>query len=125
MQTNFSKTAIGKKGESIALSHLEAKGYVLVVKNYRFSRFEIDLIVEKNGILVFVEVKSGGEKFGNPIFRVSQTKMKNLLIASENFITENPKFSEHIFRLDVVVVIFKNNSYFIEHYENAFSGKAD
>lgn len=49
---------LGSDGENLALRFLEKKGYGLVERNFRIRGGEIDLIVEKNGILVFVEVKT-------------------------------------------------------------------
>jgi putative endonuclease len=55
---------IGVKGEGLALSYLEHFGYQLVEKNCRIGRGEIDLIVIKEGLLVFTEVKTSSEAAG-------------------------------------------------------------
>ncbi|MEM9998777.1 MAG: YraN family protein, partial [Bacteroidota bacterium] len=40
-----SNKATGDEGEALAAAYLEARGHVLMERNYRFEREEIDLIV--------------------------------------------------------------------------------
>ncbi|MDE2995657.1 MAG: YraN family protein [Bacteroidota bacterium] len=54
----------GTKGEDLAAAYLERHGFVILERNYRFMKAEVDLIAflpardyEKDGDLVFVEVK--------------------------------------------------------------------
>ncbi len=49
---------IGTMGEDIALNWLNEKGYELVQRNFRFKNDEIDLIMLKDDVLFFVEVKT-------------------------------------------------------------------
>ncbi|HHJ49767.1 MAG TPA: YraN family protein [Phaeodactylibacter sp.] len=48
----------GKRGEDAALAWLQKRGYRLLERNWRHHRYEIDLIFEKEGQLIFVEVKT-------------------------------------------------------------------
>lgn len=48
---------LGFLGEQIAAEVLRRKGYSIVARNYRSRYGEIDLIVENEAFLVFVEVK--------------------------------------------------------------------
>ena len=49
----------GAVGEKTALEYLQKKGYILIDKNWHFSKSaEIDLIMKDNETLVFIEVKS-------------------------------------------------------------------
>ncbi|MEZ4851704.1 MAG: YraN family protein [Bacteroidia bacterium] len=50
----------GKKGEDIAAGFMEAKGYIILDRNYRFERAEIDLVALRfePAVLVFIEVKT-------------------------------------------------------------------
>jgi len=48
--------AKGKKGELIAERHMLNQGYKVHFRNKRFGRNEIDLICEKDGEIIFVEV---------------------------------------------------------------------
>jgi len=49
---------LGREGESRAARFLETRGYRIVARNVRAARVEIDLIVRRGSMLVFVEVKS-------------------------------------------------------------------
>ncbi len=49
---------LGIYGELIAARYLRKKGYVVLQNNFRSSFGEIDLIVEKDDTIVFVEVKA-------------------------------------------------------------------
>ena len=54
------KKIIGDLGEDIALKYLENLGYTLIERNYRGkqTRGEIDLVMTKGVVIVFIEVKS-------------------------------------------------------------------
>src|SRR3954467_12613778 len=49
---------LGRTGESLALRHLERRGFAVVSRNHRTRYGEIDLIVCDGTTLVFVEVKT-------------------------------------------------------------------
>ncbi len=48
----------GKLGEQIVVNHLRRKGCVIRDRNYRKKWGEIDVIIEKAGIVHFIEVKT-------------------------------------------------------------------
>jgi len=48
----------GDWGEAVALAYLKRKGYVEIASGYRTRFGEIDLIVEDDHFIVFVEVKT-------------------------------------------------------------------
>lgn len=52
------RALIGRRGEDKALAFLESKSYVLLERNFRSGKFEIDLLMRHGGQLVAVEVKS-------------------------------------------------------------------
>ena len=52
------RTELGFAAEKIAGEFLEKRGYVILARNYRKPWGEIDIVCEKEGILVFVEVKA-------------------------------------------------------------------
>ena len=49
---------LGRRGEKLAQTHLEGRGYIVLETNYRSPSGEIDLIAKKDGALVFVEVRT-------------------------------------------------------------------
>lgn len=109
---------IGDWGEGLALEYLESKGYTVVAKNYRYSRFEIDLIAEKDDLLVFIEVKTrSGIQFGYPEDWVDNNKVQRILEASDNYIHDND-WQKGI-RFDVIAILSGNKPE-IKHFEDAF-----
>jgi putative endonuclease len=106
----------GKKGEDIASDYLVAKGYEIVIRNYRYKRSEIDIISKSGETLVFVEVKfRSGDFYGNPEQAVGSKKEEQVLNAADNYIFEN-NWNGPV-RFDVISVI---NNISIEHFEDVF-----
>lgn len=56
MSKNTRKT--GDLGESIAVKHLQTKGFTILTQNYLKKWGEIDIVAEKEGIVHFIEVKT-------------------------------------------------------------------
>jgi putative endonuclease len=70
---------LGSEGEDLALHFLEKKGYRLVERNFRVRGGELDLIVQKNGILIFVEVKTRrAATFGAAVDSITPLKLIRL-----------------------------------------------
>jgi len=49
---------LGKIGEEKAALYLQQSGYVVLERNWRLGRLELDLVCCKDGVLVVVEVKT-------------------------------------------------------------------
>ena len=74
---NLYKKLLGRKGELTAEGFLKKQGFKILEKNYRTKFGEADLIVSKNGALVFVEVKTRSSlKFGTPAQAVNYDKQR-------------------------------------------------
>jgi len=110
----------GKKGENIALQLLHHKGYTILKSNWRFGRTEIDIIADKNGLLVFVEVKTRtSDAFGDPALAVTPRKEQLLYEAAGAFMEQHKR--EGAFRFDIIsVTLHKDGFPDITHYEDAF-----
>ncbi len=68
---------IGRKAEEEVEEFLIKNGYKILKKNF-YSRFgEIDIIAKKEGVLNFFEVKYS--KKYNPVYRITQAKMKKII----------------------------------------------
>ena len=58
---------VGRAGERAAAAYLLASGYRVLARNYRRRRAEIDVIAQRDGLLVFVEVRTTcGGSLGRP-----------------------------------------------------------
>ncbi len=110
---------LGKKGEQLAKDFLIKKGYKIRDTNWRYKKSEIDIIAQKNDTLAVVEVKTRSSlDFGNPQDFVKPKQIKNLVKAVDEYVTENDLDVE--VRFDIIAIVKENNSYNIEHLENAF-----
>jgi len=57
---------IGQVGENIAVRIIKQQGYTIIERNFKRRIGEIDIIAEKNGALVFFEVKTAYLREGEP-----------------------------------------------------------
>ena len=109
----------GKLGEDKAVTHLEEKGYEILVRNHRHRHAEIDIIAKNNKILVFVEVKTRTNvSYGMPEEFVDATKRRLIMKAAEQYIFDRDWQSD--IRFDVVSVVITQNTVKIHHIEDAF-----
>jgi len=111
---------LGRKGESLAKAHLKSTGYEIMEENWRHSRAEIDLIARKDGLIIFVEVKTRtGNFFGEPEDFVDARKQKLLVSAADEYIYMANHEGE--VRFDIISVLFdKQKNYTLKHIEDAF-----
>lgn len=66
---------IGRQGEDLAADFLSTRGFSVIARNWHCRFGELDLIVEREGDLRFVEVKTRrGSGFGYPEESVGRTK---------------------------------------------------
>lgn len=101
---------LGKKGEEIACEYLQKQGYKLLAKNFRSKLGEIDLIFLDRGVLVFVEVKTRGDKrFGEPEEAVTPYKIRSIIKTGQYFSLLHPELPEAL-RIDVVAILMKNEN---------------
>lgn len=110
---------LGKQGEQLALETLLKKGYVLLYKNWKAGYKEIDLIVENDDFLVFVEVKTRKtDRFGKPEAAVHTKKKKHLIQAAKIYCRKYRPKKE--VRFDIIAITFLQPATNIKHIENAF-----
>jgi putative endonuclease len=110
---------LGKEGEKLAEEFLLKNGYQILEKNWRFKKAEVDIIAKKNEILAVIEVKTRSSNyFGNPQDFVNQKKIKLLVEAIDQYVISKELDLE--VRFDIIAILKNNNSYEIEHLEDAF-----
>lgn len=115
----MNKQAIGKKGEEIASHFLMQKGYEVLEKNYRFGKNEVDLITQKQGLLIFIEVKLRSSlEYGMPEEMVSEGQKKRIIETAENYIFEHNWQND--IRFDIISINKSKEEFQIEHFEDAF-----
>jgi putative endonuclease len=106
----------GKEGELIASNYLKNKGYNIIQNNFTSKFGEIDIIAEKDGTIIFIEVKlRQGKSYEGATGAVHYNKIKKLIKTAKYWIAL--KNEEVSCRFDVIAI--ENNE--VEHIQNAFT----
>jgi putative endonuclease len=80
---------VGRIGEAAALATYRAQGFALVARNWRCPIGELDLVLERRGLLVFCEVKTRrGGRFGAPFEAVHGAKQRKLRALAQAFLNQ-------------------------------------
>ena len=110
---------LGNLGEKRAQDYLSSNGYILRECNWSCGKLELDIIAEKDGWLIIVEVKTRStETFEHPEEAITLKKIRNIVSATHNYILDSDWEGET--RFDVISVIQKGESFVIDHIEDAF-----
>ena len=122
------RAAVGRRGEDAAARLLKGKGYKILERNYRTVRGEIDLIVFRDGIVAFVEVRSQTQPAEmDPVYTVTPRKQARVIHAACAYLSERaPLPPNALLRFDVITVRFAPNGsrQDIRHIESAFEAPA-
>ena len=107
----------GKAGEQMAAEWLEQRGFRLITRNWKFARYEVDIIASRQKVLHFIEVKSRhDDRFGKPEDWVDRKKGSHLLTAGEAFLNKYPRWKQ--VQYDILSILLtadgKQDIFFIE-----------
>ncbi|WP_200762727.1 YraN family protein [Nitrosophilus alvini] len=90
----------GNFAETRVCEYLISEGFVIVERNF-YSRFgEIDIIASRNGILHFIEVKSG--KNFDPVYAVTPSKLSKIIKTVDYFFLKTGIDTDY--QIDAVIV---------------------
>ncbi|MDQ6927136.1 MAG: YraN family protein [Actinomycetota bacterium] len=108
---------LGARGEEAVAAWYEGAGYEVIARNWRCRTGELDLILRRDGIYVFCEVKTRtSTAFGAPQEAVTRTKQRRLrALAAQWLQTAAPARAAEL-RFDVACVMGDE----IEVLESAF-----
>ena len=107
----------GIEGEDKATNYLVKEGYTILDRNWKSCRKELDIVAEKDGTLVVVEVKARkSNKYGNPEEAVTPTKIRNTVLAADAYIRYHR--IDLPVRFDIMSVL--SNGDVINHIKDAF-----
>ncbi len=100
----------GKIAETLAAVYFLLHGFRVVARNYvtgrRTGAGEIDLIVVKKNLLVFVEVKKRSS-IDDAAYAILPQQQQRIWKAAENFVKNHPQFSDFDIRFDAFLVSSK------------------
>ena len=106
----------------MALRFLEQKGFVLVARGWYCRRGEIDLVMERQGTVVFVEVKlRSSHAFGSPAEAINWLKMRRFMTAVGEYLRQNRVVR---FQMDAVLIYMDSRARLakISHLEDVSIG---
>ena len=112
------RSNLGREGEERAVEHFRELGYAVLARNFKSRLGELDAVFEKDGTVVFAEVKRrGGLQIASPEESVTRAQQRRLVKTALQFIKLR-RLGKRQFRFDVVIVSDGG----LKHIENAFSG---
>jgi len=115
---------VGLKGEMAAIDFLRQNNYQILEHNWRFRRYEIDIIATDGISIIFVEVKTrSSDRWGNPEDAVSGIKIKRIVEAADFYVKDNN--IDQPVRFDVISSIWNGRTFEIKHFDDAFLAPLD
>lgn len=112
---------LGTQGETIAIAYLQNKQHKILERNWRYLKYEIDIISWHNNLIIFTEVKTRSSyKYGFPDESVNNKKELMLVEAAEIYLEEKDLYYE--VRFDIISIIKNEKESKVYHIEDAFRG---
>jgi putative endonuclease len=133
LQNKTSRQRVGRIGEDAVAMRYAEMGFAVVARNLHVSRNEIDLILQNETHLVFVEVKTRHtaphtpSRFGRPAAAIDKGKRERMRNAAEDYLREHPTQTQP--RIDVSEVYLRKKPdgtdevIAVKLYPNAFAGR--
>src|SRR5262245_12916578 len=98
------RQALGASGEGLAARRYVAAGYEVLDRNWRCREGEIDLVLRRDGVVVFCEVKARrGAGYGTPAEAVVASKQRRIRLLAVRWLAAHPGVSAEL-RFDVAAV---------------------
>ena len=108
----------GHEAEQIAAEYFLKEGYLVRERNWKCGRLEIDLILEKERTIIFVEVKARKADTQDPVQAVNPKKIMRIVNAADAYMRGLQFLYEY--RFDIVTFTGNRDNYRMEHYADAF-----
>ena len=115
------RTDVGSSGEDEALADYRKRGYRLLARNWRCPLGELDLVLIRDQLVVFCEVKTRrGAAFGGPHEAVTWQKQRKLRQLADAFL-RTMRLDPLAVRFDVAsVMTTRRGTASIHLFEDAF-----
>lgn len=116
-----STAARGHAGEEAAAAWLEAEGWSVVGRNFRWKGGEVDIVAVSGGILAFVEVKTWDSLGAEELERaIGAEKRRRIVETAKIFLSRHREYNDRSVRFDVILV---RGGVVVERYPSAFTGE--
>ncbi len=112
----------GKRGEELAAEYLISKGYVVRDTNWRWQKYELDIVCEYQGRIVVVEVKTRTSDYVDPLAAITPAKVARTVRAANVYLQlfDLP----HEVQFDIITVTQNGGEFVVEHIPDAFYPQA-
>jgi putative endonuclease len=101
----MNRSGIGREGETRAAEALEKAGLVVIARNIRSRRGEIDLVALDGEVIVFIEVKTwsayGLEELE---YGIDEKKQRRIIETAKYFLSSHRQYNSMTVRFDVVFI---------------------
>ncbi|MCR5636181.1 MAG: YraN family protein [Clostridiales bacterium] len=116
---------VGAAGESFAAQYLRERGYKILERNHHEKTGEIDIIAQKDGFIVFAEVKTRKQNsMCSGLEAVNLNKQKKIIKTALMYIVKNKITVQP--RFDVIEIYTGTQDEFsVNHIQNAFALESD
>ena len=123
MPSTADRQTLGKLGEDLACAELARRGYAILARRYRTRFGEIDIVSEREGMVVFVEVKARrSNRFGSAAEALPLWKRRRISAMALDYLAWTG-WLNRLCRFDVVAIDgIGTDRMNIEVIENAFPG---
>lgn len=117
-QDKLRNLEFGKFAEEKGAEFYITNGYAIRERNWRKGRIEIDIIAQKNNIIVFVEVKARSGSDETPLDAVTLDKMKSMARGADAYLKSIT--GDYEYRYDIFTLTGDFENFTIGVYEDAF-----
>jgi putative endonuclease len=112
---------LGRLAEKLAENYLKNRGLSLIERNFSCRFGEIDLIMEENDEIVFIEVRFRQyDSFGSAKESITKTKQRKIIKTAELYLQERNALNIKPMRFDVLVLSSQLQASHVEWIKNAF-----
>lgn len=123
VKSNFEHIQLGRHCETMAAEFLLKHGYQLLERNWRNRRGEVDLILKKQGFIIFAEVKHIGKTGLFSLERlINSMKRNKIILTARYYLLIHPECRNLLIRFDVLAIDADKNK--VTHFKNAFGETA-
>ena len=95
--------AFGKKAESAVVNHLQYNDFTILEQNYTKFFGEIDIIAQKDDVIVFVEVKARNNSQVSMFELVTPSKQRKIIQTARAYIAQTQR-TNMTYRFDIALV---------------------
>lgn len=99
------RQSLGVLGERVAARWFAAQGYTVLARRFRSGHRDLDLVVARDGVVAFVEVKARrGAGYGGPLAAVHWRKRRELVRSAQVWVARFGQAGQ-AYRFDVFGVL--------------------